>query len=77
MTSMLLATRLEAVARLVDFLLGEVDAEVGDIHFGGAEASWARRFDLERDAVAELLLLLVKLADGEIGLGALGLNLSP
>src|ERR1017187_2102024 len=69
---------LEAVARLSDFLRGEVDAQVGDVHFGARGLELGQgRLDLEGDAVADFLLLLAKLADGEIGLGALGLNLSP
>src|ERR1035441_1112022 len=69
---------LEAVAGLYDFLLGEVDAQVGDVHFRARGLQLGEgRLDFEGDAVAELLFLLAKLADGEIGLGALGLNLSP
>ena len=66
---------LEAVARLVHFLARQFDSQVGHVHFA------ARGFQLrdgglhfQGDAVAQLLLLLLELADGQVGLGALGLD---
>src|ERR1017187_1025982 len=66
---------LETVACLFDLLFGEGDSERGDVDLT------ARRFELrgggldfERDAVAEFLLLLLELANGEIGFVAGGLD---
>src|SRR5271157_3873843 len=66
---------LEAVAGLLDLLLRQVHAEVGDGDFaaGGLHLGDSG-FYFERDAVAQILLLLFELADGQAGLGALGLD---
>ena len=68
-------TGLKAVARLFHFLAGEIDAEVGDIHFAARAGQLGRSpSSLPARCGCELLLLLLQLADREFGLGALGLD---
>ncbi len=67
--------RLEAVAGLGDFLLREVDPQIGNIHFVLCRFKLrSRGFDLERDLALQIVALLVDFLEFEIRLGDLGAN---
>ena len=66
---------LKTVARLGDFLMGQLDPQVGDGDFAAGGFHLDRGgFHFQGDAVAQVLFPLLELADGKIGLGAVGLN---
>src|ERR1035438_6234513 len=66
---------LEAVARLFHFLPGQRDSERGDVHLASRRFELRRGgLDFERDVVADFLLLLFELADGERSSVASGLD---
>ena len=69
---------LEAVESLIHFLAGEVEPELGDVHFATRAGKLRDRvLHFQDDAVAYVLLLLFELTNRDIGLGALGLNPAP
>src|ERR1019366_2083538 len=66
--------RLKAVAGLFHFLARQLDAQFGDVHLAPRAAQLSDGgLDVEHDAVAHFLLLLLQLADGEFGAAALRL----
>src|ERR1039457_86888 len=66
--------RLKAVAGLFHFLARQLDAQLGDLHFAARAAQPGDGgLDVELDAVAQFLLLLLQLAYGELRAGALRL----
>src|ERR1017187_9858778 len=66
--------RLKAVAGLFHFLACQLDAHLGDLHFAARTAQPGDGgLDVELDAVAQFLLLLLQLAYGELRAGALRL----
>ena len=68
-------TRLETVARLRNFLLRQLHAQVGHVHLMLRRVKLRLRgFHLQRNLVAQIGTLLIHLLELQIGLGDLGVN---